>query len=144
VFGCGNAVAVMPGDDTSQWTQMAEGEKVLQTALFAGTIGGAAVFRALKSISLPGWSKVTVDMAHIAERHMVGGALTAGRDVFVGMGKRGVLAAIRQAYGSAGVVSVQSERLLLSGVTKTGMTVEMWFNRATNMIETAYPVGSVR
>jgi hypothetical protein len=38
-------------------------------------------------------------------------------------------------------LSVQGERVLLEGVTKTGMTVQMWLNRATNVIETAYPVG---
>lgn len=75
---------------------------------------------------------------------MTGGVLTAGRDVFVGMGQRGVMAAIRQAYGSATTVAVQGERVLLSGTTKTGMTVQMWFNRAANLIETAYPVGGVR
>lgn len=55
--------------------------------------------------------------------------------------KAGVSAAIRQAYGSAKTVSVQGERVLLEGVTKTGMTVQMWLNKTTNVIETAYPVG---
>jgi hypothetical protein len=94
----------------------------------------------VRAINLPGWSKLTVDMVHIAERHMMGGAQTAGKTLFVGLSERGVMAAIRQAYGSATTVAVQGERVLLSGVTKTGTTVEMWLNKATNLIETAYPV----
>jgi len=36
---------------------------------------------------------------------------------------------------------VQGERVLLEGTAKTGITVQMWLNKATNVIETAYPVG---
>jgi hypothetical protein len=100
----------------------------------------AATTSGLKAINLPGWKKVTVDMVHIAERHMTGGALTEGRSVFVGLNERGVMAAIQQAYGSATTIAVQGERILLQGTTKTGMAVQMWLNKATNIIETAYPV----
>jgi hypothetical protein len=78
-------------------------------------------------------------MAHIAELHMDGGALTDPRTVFTFLSEKGVREAIRQAYGSATTVLVQGDRVLLSGTTKTGMTVEMWFNKATKIIETAYP-----
>jgi len=64
----------------------------------------------------------------------------AGRSIFAGMNHRGVMAAIQQAYGSAATVAVQGERVLPRGVTKTGLTVEMWLNKATKVIETAYPV----
>ena len=99
---------------------------------------GAAAVR--KAVNLPAWKKVLVDMAHIAERHMERGAKAAGRTVFAGMNERGVLAAVRQAYGSASTVRSQGDRVLLSGQTRTGLTVEMWFNKTTNVIETAYPV----
>lgn len=102
---------------------------------FCGAVAGLS-----KSINLPGWRKVSVDMAHVAERHMEGGAKIAGKSVFVGLNERGVMAAIKQAYGSASTIHVQGERVLLSGVTKTGMAVEMWLNKTTKMIETAYPV----
>jgi len=72
---------------------------------------------------------------------MPGGAFTEGRDVFLNLTKDGALAAIEQAYGTATTVSVQGERVLLEGVTKNGMTVQMWLNKVTNKIETAYPVG---
>ncbi|MBX3387811.1 MAG: hypothetical protein KF768_14690, partial [Phycisphaeraceae bacterium] len=102
------------------------------------------VARASRAVNLPGWRKLTVDMVHIAERHMDGGRLIAGRDVFTGMSERGVMAAIRQAYGNATIVSVQNERLLLRGISKTGVVVEMWLNRATRTIETAYQVMVIR
>jgi RHS repeat-associated protein len=98
------------------------------------------VTKASRAIGLPGWSKVTVDMAHIAKGHMTGTSLAASKSVFVGLNEQGVLTAIKQAYATATKISMQGERVLLSGTTKTGMTVEMWLNRATNMIETAYPV----
>lgn len=95
----------------------------------------------VRAINLPGWSRITVDWVHIAERHMPGGALAEGRDAFLNLTKNGVVAAIEQTYGTATTVSVQGERVLLEGVTKTGLTVQMWLNKATNVIETAYPVG---
>ena len=57
------------------------------------------------------------------------------------MSKDGVLSAIEQAYNTATKVSVQGERVLLEGVTKTGVTVQMWLDKTTNTIQTAYPVG---
>jgi RHS repeat-associated protein len=56
---------------------------------------------ARKPIYLPAWKKVTVDVAHIAERHMEG-ALTAGRDVFPAMmNEKAVVSAIREAYSGS-------------------------------------------
>ena len=51
------------------------------------------------------------------------------------------LRAFIKAYGSATTVAVQGERVLLQGITRTGMTVQMWLNKAERTIETAYPVG---
>jgi hypothetical protein len=131
----------MKVEDTSGTSENAFGVLMMVTPIpelgIAKLLGGAVGVRA---INLPGWSKLTVDMAHVAERHMAGGAKTAGRTIFTSLSERGVMAAIRQAYGNATTVAVQGERVLLSGVTKTGMTVEMWLNKATNLIETAYPV----
>jgi hypothetical protein len=104
----------------------------------AAIVGIASLLR--KPINLPGWRKVSVDWTHIDERHMPGGIYAAGRDVFLNMNKEGVLAAIRQAYGTAKTVTVQGERVLLEGVTKTGMTVQMWFDKSRKVVETAYPV----
>jgi Bacterial EndoU nuclease len=80
-------------------------------------------------------------MAHIAERHIPGGPLTAGRTVFPRtMSEKGVLRAIREAYQSSTKVGVQgTDRILLQG-RGAGLTIEMWFNKVTNTIETAYPI----
>jgi RHS repeat-associated protein len=96
--------------------------------------------RGTKAVNLPAFNKVTVDMSHIKDRHMQGGTLTDGRTVFSSATERGVQAAIQQAYGSARTINVQGDRVLLSGTTKTGTQIEMWFNKSTKTIETAYPV----
>jgi RHS repeat-associated protein len=65
--------------------------------LAAVTLPGSRV--ASKAVSLPAWKGVGVDMIHVAERHMAGGALARGRDAFPpGMTERAVENAIRQAY----------------------------------------------
>jgi RHS repeat-associated protein len=133
-----------PGEALMRGLQAIPGE-----GMAAGALSGSAKMlglmcstgvRATKAINLPGWAKVTVDMAHIAERHMPGGKLIEGRTVFVNLNEKGVEAAVHQAYSAATTISVQGDRVLLYGVTKTGMAVEMWLNRATSIIETAYPV----
>jgi RHS repeat-associated protein len=114
--------------------QKALGDKIVG-GFCMGSIGGIT-----RAINLPGWRAVTVDMAHILERHIPTAPLAAGRSVFVDLTESGIMAAVRQAYASAETIAIQGERTLLSGVTQTGMTVEMWLNRATKTIETAYPV----
>jgi hypothetical protein len=101
----------------------------------AGVVGRLTV----KAISLPRWSKVTVNLVHILERHMAGGPFTAGRTIFPNMSAKGIERAIRAAYESSAKVGVQGERVLLRG-RGAGLTIEMWFNKVTNTIETAYPV----
>jgi len=102
--------------------------------------GGVMAVRLTRAVNLPAWSRLSVNMPHIVDRHMVGGTMTQGRSIFIGLNERGVMAAVRQAYGSSSVVRHQGDRMLLSGSTNTGMRVEMWLNRSTNTIETAYPV----
>ena len=89
---------------------------------------------------LPGFRKVNVDMKHIADRHIPGGSNTMNRTLFTGMTERGVLRAVREAYGNAERVGVQgADRVLLRG-QGAGLQIEMWLNTATSTIETAYPV----
>jgi hypothetical protein len=59
------------------------------------------------------------------------------------MSEKAIVKAIKEVYGNAKQVGPpQGNRVLLrgtaSGLTKL-MTVEMWYNRLTNRIETAYP-----
>lgn len=100
----------------------------------------------LKSVNLPSWRRVIIDMGHVAERHIVGGqyAGEGGRDVFPKtMNALGVERAIRQAYRYSEKVRVQGDRIMLRGVG-AGMRIEMWFNKATKTIETAYPLTADR
>ena len=56
------------------------------------------------------------------------------------MDETSVMRAIRAAYQNSIKVGVQGiDRVLLRG-EGSGLTIEMWFNRATKTIETAYPV----
>ncbi len=95
---------------------------------------------AAKAINLPAWRHVTVNMKHIAERHIAGGPLTAGKTVFPGMDQTSVMRAVRQAYESSAKAGVQgTDRVKLVG-EGSGLTIEMWFNKVTKTIESAYPI----
>ena len=71
---------------------------------------------------------------------MEGGPFTEGRTFFPStMNETSVLRAIREAYESGTKVAVQgTERIKLIG-QGAGFTIEMWFNKVTRTIETAYP-----
>jgi hypothetical protein len=114
-------------------------------------LGGAAGVKAAmasmigkvgkKPINLPSSKKVAVDMAHVAERHIAGGSgATNSKTVFPStMSVKGVERAIREAYASSKKIGVQlPDRVKLLG-QGAGMKIEMWFNKAKNVIETAYP-----
>lgn len=56
------------------------------------------------------------------------------------MNAKGIESAMREAYSGARKIGTQgADRLVLEG-KGAGLTIEMWFNKATNTIETAYPV----
>jgi hypothetical protein len=56
------------------------------------------------------------------------------------MNEASVLRAIREAYETSTKIGVQeTDRILLMG-HGAGLRIEMWFNKATKTIETAYPV----
>jgi hypothetical protein len=96
-----------------------------------------------KAIYLPAWRKVTVNMAHIADAHMVGGATLEARTLGTffpsTMNEASVLRAIREAYEGSTKTYVQGDRILLMG-QGAGLKIEMWFNTVTKTIESAYPV----
>jgi hypothetical protein len=56
------------------------------------------------------------------------------------MSERAIERSIRDAYGQARQIGApQGDRILLEG--RSGdLTIRMWLNRVTEMIETAYPV----
>jgi len=94
-----------------------------------------------KPVNLPSASKVSVDIQHVLDRHTLAGKLWNVLKTFFSelMSPKAIEAAIRSAYRSGTVVRVQGDRVLIRG-TGGGYRIEMWLNRATNVIETAYPV----
>jgi hypothetical protein len=54
---------------------------------------------------------------------------------------RQVESTVRQAYRYSTRVATQGDRVVVRG-SANDVTIEMWVNRQTHTIETAYPVGS--
>ena len=112
----------------------------VETAVAVAIVSSRQAARAIKAANLPAWRKVSIDMAHVLERHTGSGALAAGRTTFPElMSEKGIEQAIREAYRYGTKVGTQGERVLVRG-TSNELTIEMWVNRATGQIETAYPV----
>jgi RHS repeat-associated protein len=118
---------------TADFMMAAAGGTPLVVAEEAGVAG-------TKAINLPAWRKVTVNLEHILERHTPEGALSEGKTVFPStMNEKGILRAIRGAYESSTKIGVQGvDRVKLMG-EGARIRIEMWFNKVTKTIETAYP-----
>jgi hypothetical protein len=108
----------------------AEGLLALRTAL------------KLKPVNLPAWRTIGIDMEEILSGHTAEGvrAIQSGiKDLFPpGMTSEQIERAVRQAYRYGEKVATQGERVLVRGQSN-GLTIEMWVNRTTRTIETAYP-----
>lgn len=70
--------------------------------------------------------------------HLPDAAGALGKTVFRDMSE-GAKAATLEAYKYGEKVAVNGDRVLVRGYSQ-GLTIDMWVNRATNVIETAYPV----
>ncbi|MCP4540705.1 MAG: EndoU domain-containing protein [Chloroflexi bacterium] len=55
------------------------------------------------------------------------------------MRERQIERAVREAYRYSSKVGSQLERVVLRGQSD-GMTIEIWLNKATKTIETAFPI----
>jgi RHS repeat-associated protein len=106
----------------------------------SGMIDGHPSLPATKAVNLPAWKTVTIDLEHVLERHTAEGSRTSeAASKFVGMTASGIESAIRQAYRHSEKIGVQGDRVLLRG-TAGKLMIEMWLNKTTKTIETAYPV----
>ena len=57
------------------------------------------------------------------------------------MNEKGVMGAIKAAWKNSPTrVKTQGDRMLLRG-EGSGFVIEMWCNKVTGIIETAYPIG---
>lgn len=119
------------------------GEQLGTFARLAGLlpfVGAGTVQRIIKAVNLPGWKNVAIDMAHIIARHTPGGAQTSERATkFVGMSEKQIEKAVRQAYRYGKQVGSQGDRVRVVG-EYDGLRIEMWVNKKTKTIETAYPL----
>jgi len=91
--------------------------------------------------NMPAWRRIAIDMKEIASGHMPGGTRLAPgnkKDIFHGMTEKQVERAVRNAYRYGTVLKSQGERVFVRGPFGNG-TIEMWVNRATKEIETAWP-----
>ena len=85
-------------------------------------------------------------MTHIMDRHTKCGDVakqSGKKDLFPEkMTERQIKKAILEAYSKAKGIRTQSgdsNKVLVRGQAD-GMTIEMWVNKATKLIETAYPI----
>lgn len=125
----------------------AAAEAVPEGALL-GSLGGtprraARGLTAGRRVNMPAWKKVIIDMDEVASGHMVGGRRLAPgnkKDVFpAGMTENQVENAIRYAYRYGEILQSQgADRVFVRGPFGSG-SIEMWVNRATKTIETAWP-----
>ncbi|MFF4037146.1 polymorphic toxin-type HINT domain-containing protein [Streptomyces sp. NPDC001816] len=97
-----------------------------------------------KPSNLPGWRKVDIDMDHVLDRHTAAGKTYNQSGIktkypdYMSAGE--IEATIRKAYKSSSVAGPsQGDRVFLRG-SANGLEIEMWVNKQTRTIETAYPV----
>jgi len=92
-------------------------------------------------VNMPAWRKIAINMKHIRDRHMPGDkdlAPSNKKDLFQGMTEPQVERAVREAYRHGEVLQSQGERVFVRGPFGEG-AIEMWVNRATKEIESAWP-----
>jgi len=110
----------------------------------ADDIGGAmhSSGKASKSINLPSYKKVEIDMQHITSGHTKSGGRavqSSKKSTFPNyMTEKQIENAVRNAYKHGNKLRTQGDRVLVEGVSD-GIKIEMWVNTKTKIIETAYP-----
>jgi hypothetical protein len=95
-----------------------------------------------KPINLPSAKGVRIDMDHIVAGHLAGGKRASPlKSLFPeGWTPKDVERAVRSAYKNAKTLSTQGNRVLVAGICDR-LRIEMWVNKLTRTIETAYPTG---
>ena len=108
---------------------------------YRGGIGGPSVVGP-KPINLPSANKVTINMEHVLSGHVKGGSrVSAQKTLFPeNMNPNQIQKAIKDSFKSCKKLETQGERVLLEGVSRDNLRIQMWLNRTTKTIETAYPV----
>ena len=113
-------------------------ESIKQTQLVVSSLFVGVVL-ASKPINLPAARKVTINSDHIKNNHTNKGNGGPQKDKFPDTMKLvAIERTIRAAYKVAEKIQSQGDRVLLRG-NGNGMTIIMWLNKVTKIIETAWP-----
>ena len=94
-----------------------------------------------KSVNLPAWKKMTIDMDHIASGHKSGGWRVPGskKTLFPeGFSEPQLERIIREAYKNGKKIKTQENRITVIGKYE-GIKIKMHINIKTKVIESAYP-----
>ncbi|GAA3622533.1 EndoU domain-containing protein [Flavivirga jejuensis] len=107
--------------------------------------GGAGIFLRLnqiKSIGLPGLRSLTINMKHIISGHVAGGVRASSiKTLFASnLSHKQIENMIKTAYSNAKRIKTQGDRIKVVGQAKDGTVIEIWVNKVTKTIETAYPL----
>ncbi len=97
-----------------------------------------------KPANLPAWKKIDIDIDHILDRHTANGKTYKQSGIKTKfpdeMSRDQIESTVRQAYRNSTMAGPsQGDRVKLRGKAN-GLTIEMWVNKKTRQIETAYPV----
>jgi hypothetical protein len=133
---------------TREWTQTAQVHNLtvdgIHTYYVRVNDASILVHNCRKPVNLPAWKKVDIDMKHIVDRHTAGGKIfkqSGIKDKFPDDMSHGQIeSTVRQAYRRSSVAGPsQGDRSFLRG-RANGLEIEMWVNRRSKTIETAYPI----
>ena len=111
---------------------------------YIGMGGPGIVFRLskIKSIGLPGLKSLTINMEHILSGHLAGGARASSiKTLFASnLSSKQIENMIKTAYSNAKKIKTQGDRIKVVGQAKDGTVIEIWVNKVTKVIESAYPI----
>ncbi len=95
-----------------------------------------------KSIGLPGLRALTIDMTHILSGHVAGGSRVSSiKTLFSSnLSSKQIENMIKTAYNNGKRVKTQGDRIKVVGQAKDGTVIEMWVNKATKVMESAFPL----
>jgi len=112
--------------------------------LIGGKAGYNLISRLLrvKSVSLPALKSLTVDMTHILSGHVKGGSRVSTMKTLFdsNLSPKQIENMVKAAYKNAKKLKTQGNRVKVVGQSDNGTVIEMWVNKATKVIESAYPI----
>jgi len=128
-------------DGFAELWRLSQGIPVEGSAV-AGVKFGAVILGVGRKVNTPAWKSVAINMDEVISGHMIGGRRLApgnNKSLFPSnMNSAQVESAIRNAFRYGTSVRHQGERIFMTGPFGKGR-IDMWYNKTTKVIETAYP-----